>query len=48
MIEHLETVLEEDKIPIATNNNNNDRPTGNLCIKRNLAPTNSSDGKCQY
>jgi len=45
MIEHLETVLEEDKIPIATNNNNNDRPTGNLCIKRNLAPTNSSDGE---
>jgi len=43
MIEHLETVHEEDKQ--ATNNNNNDRPTGNLCIKRNLAPTNSSDGE---
>jgi len=45
MIEHLETVLEEENPIQATNNNNNDRPTGNLCIKRNLAPTNSSDGE---
>jgi len=43
MIEHLETVHEEEKQ--ANLNNNNDRPTGTLCIKRNLAPTNSSDGE---
>ena len=46
MIEHLETVHEEEKQ--ANLNNNNDRPTGTLCIKRNLAPTNSSDGEFQF
>jgi len=46
MIEHLETVHEEEK-RIANNENNNtdQRSTGTLCIKRNLAPTNSSDGE---
>lgn len=46
MIEHLETVHEEEK-RIANNENKNtdQRSTGTLCIKRNLAPTNSSDGE---
>mgnify|MGYP001432522253 CR=1 FL=1 len=49
MIEHLETVHEEEK-RIANNENNNtdQRSTGTLCIKRNLAPTNSSDGEFQF
>ena len=37
-IEHLETVHEEEKQQANTN----------ICIKRNLAPTNSSDGECQF
>lgn len=44
MIEHLETVHEEEKRNIE-NNNTDQRSTGTLCIKRNLAPTNSSDGE---
>lgn len=43
MIEHLETVHEEEKR--IENNNIDQRSTGTLCIKRNLAPTNSSDGE---
>lgn len=43
MIEHLETVHEEEKR--IENNNTDQRSTGTLCIKRNLAPTNSSDGE---
>ena len=47
MIEHLETVHEEEKRNIE-NNNTDQRSTGTLCIKRNLAPTNSSDGEFQF
>ena len=46
MIEHLETVHEEEKR--IENNNIDQRSTGTLCIKRNLAPTNSSDGEFQF